>query len=58
MNSAEQQRFNSLYEQHLTNLKRQGKRLAIIDAYSRVACRISQFFTRRPNALTTVWEGA
>ncbi|OBT13446.1 hypothetical protein A9264_07210 [Vibrio sp. UCD-FRSSP16_10] len=35
MNSAEQQHFNPLYEQHLSNLKLQGKRPATVDAYSR-----------------------
>jgi len=34
MNSFEQQRFDSLYQQHLTNLTLQGKRPATIDAYS------------------------
>jgi integrase/recombinase XerD len=32
MNSFEQQRFNTLYQQHLINLRLQGKRPATIDA--------------------------
>ncbi len=53
MNSLEQQRFNILYEQHLTNLKLQGKRPATIDAYSRAVRRISTYFDRSPDGLTT-----
>jgi site-specific recombinase XerD len=53
MNFSEQQRFNVLYEQHLTNLKLQGKRPATIDAYSRAVRRITQYFDRTPDTLTT-----
>ncbi|CAM4448848.1 hypothetical protein [Shewanella livingstonensis] len=35
MNTSEQQRFDCLYQQHLTYLTLQGKRPAAIDAYSR-----------------------
>jgi integrase/recombinase XerD len=41
MNTSEQQRFDCLYQQHLTNLTLQGKRPATIDAYSRAVRRIS-----------------
>jgi hypothetical protein len=34
MGTFDQQRFDSLYEQHLTNLILQGKRPATIDTYS------------------------
>ncbi|MGP1831852.1 hypothetical protein ACTTBA_02110 [Shewanella frigidimarina] len=46
MNAHEQQRFDCLYEQHLTNLTLQGKRPATIDAYSRAVRRSVAF--RRP----------
>ena len=36
MTPSEQQRFDLLYQQHLTNLTLQGKRPATIDAYSRL----------------------
>ena len=39
MNSNEQQRYNALYEQYLTNLTLQGKRPATMDAYSRAVRR-------------------
>ena len=35
MNSTDLERFNLIYEQHLSNLKMQGERPATIDAYSR-----------------------
>jgi integrase/recombinase XerD len=44
MNTSEQQRFDFLYEQHLTNLTLQGKRPATIDAYSRAVRRIAAYF--------------
>ncbi|HDM8245504.1 TPA: site-specific integrase [Vibrio campbellii] len=53
MNHTELQRYNYLYEQHLTNLILQGKRPATIDAYSRAVRRISQFFDRCPDTLST-----
>jgi len=53
MTPTEQQRFNSLYEQHLTNLKLQGKRPATIDAYSRALRRVTKYFGRSPDTLTT-----
>ncbi|WP_241810962.1 tyrosine-type recombinase/integrase, partial [Vibrio splendidus] len=46
-------RYNTLYEQHLTNLKLQGKRPATIDAYSRAVRRITAHFDRAPDTLTT-----
>ena len=49
MNTSEQQRFDFLYEQHLTNLTLQGKRPATIDAYSRIAA----YFDCYPDNLTT-----
>lgn len=53
MKPNELQRYQSLYVQHLTNLKLQGKRPATIDAYSRAVRRISQHFDCCPDNLTT-----
>ncbi|MEZ9597020.1 tyrosine-type recombinase/integrase [Shewanella sp. 10N.261.52.F9] len=53
MNTSEQQRFDFLYEQHLTNLTLQGKRPATIDAYSRAVRRIAAFFDCCPDNLST-----
>ncbi len=53
MNSTDLERYNFLYEQHLTNLKLQGKRPATIDAYSRAVLRITAHFDRVPDTLTT-----
>ncbi len=53
MNTSEQQRFDSLYEQHLTNLTLQGKRPATIDAYSRAVRRVAAFFDCCPDNLSS-----
>ncbi|MFC5077820.1 Tyrosine recombinase XerD [Vibrio thalassae] len=52
MTPNELNRYHSLYEQHLTNLKLQGKRPATIDAYSRAVRRISRYFDCCPDSLT------
>jgi integrase/recombinase XerD len=52
MNTSEQQHFNFLYQQHLTNLALQGMRPATIDAYSLAVRRITTFFDRSPDTLT------
>lgn len=53
MDPIERKRYNLLYEQHLTNLTLQGKRPATIDAYSRAVRRITKFYDRCPDTLTT-----
>ncbi len=53
MNTSEQQRFDFLYEQHLTNLTLQGKRPATIDAYSRAVRRIAAYLDCCPDNLST-----
>uniref|UniRef100_UPI000ADB1572 phage integrase N-terminal SAM-like domain-containing protein n=1 Tax=Vibrio panuliri TaxID=1381081 RepID=UPI000ADB1572 len=53
MTPNELNRYHSLYEQHLTNLKLHGKRPATIDAYSRAVRRISPYFDCSPDSLTT-----
>ena len=52
MNIFEQQRFDSLYQQHLSALKRLGKSHSTIDLYSRPVRRITSFFDRCPDTLT------
>jgi integrase/recombinase XerD len=51
MNTIDQQHFDFLYQQHLINLKLQGKRPATIDAYSRAIRRITAYFDRTPDTL-------
>lgn len=51
MNKAQQKRFQSLYQEHLNALVRQGKSKATIDAYSRAVRRISSHFDRCPDRL-------
>lgn len=53
MNDLEQKHFNFLYLQHLTNLKLQGKRPVTIDAYARAVRRITLYFDRSPDTLST-----
>ena len=53
MNSSQAQHYNYLYEQHLMNLRLQGKRPATIDAYSRAVRRITDYFDKVPDTLTT-----
>jgi hypothetical protein len=56
MNNSQQQRFNILYEQHLINLRLQGKRPATIDTYSRVIRQISAYFDNTTDKLTLDWR--
>jgi integrase/recombinase XerD len=52
MNKAQQVRFNSLCEQHVNALHRQGKAESKIDVYARAVRRITKFFDRYPDRLT------
>jgi len=52
MNKAQQHKFNSLYQQHVNALLRQGKADSTIDAYSRAIRRITEFFDLCPDRLT------
>lgn len=54
MNTSQQQRYNFLYEQHLINLRLQGKRPSTIDGYSRAVRRIAAFFDKSPDNLCIV----
>jgi integrase/recombinase XerD len=53
MNTSQAQHYNYLYEQHLMNLRLQGKRPSTIDAYARAVRRITAFFDKTPDTLTT-----
>jgi len=53
MDHSEQLRFETLYQQHLTALKLQGKRPKTIDAYARAVRRVAAHFDRSPDALST-----
>jgi site-specific recombinase XerD len=52
LNKVQQKKFDSLYQQHLNALLRQGKAKATIDAYSRALRRIASFFDLCPDELT------
>ena len=52
MNTSQQKRYNYLYEQHLINLRLQGKRPSTIDGYARAVRRITAFFDKSPDDLT------
>lgn len=52
MNSSQQKRFNTLYQDHVKALKLQGKAKATIDAYSRAVRRITEYFDRCPDRLS------
>jgi integrase len=53
MNKAQQQHYQSLYQQHLKALRRQGKSKSTIDIYSRAVRRVTEFFDRSPDRLST-----
>ncbi len=52
MNKTQQQRYGSLYEQHVNALKRQGKSKSTIDVYARAVRRVTAYFDRCPDKLT------
>ena len=52
MNKAQQRRFQSLYQQHLNALQRQGKSKSTIDIYARAVRRITDRFNKCPDKLT------
>lgn len=51
MNKKQQTKFDSLYQQHVNALHRQGKAATTIDVYSRAVRRLSKFFDRCPDRL-------
>lgn len=52
MNKAQQTRFNSLYQRHVSALQRQGKAATTIDVYCRAVRRITEYFDQCPDRLT------
>jgi len=52
MNKAQQTHFDSLYQQHVNALTRQGKSKSTIEAYSRAVRRIATFFDCCPDQLS------
>ncbi len=52
MNKAQQARYNSLYQQHVNALKRQGKSKTTVDSYARALRRVTEYFDRCPDRLT------
>jgi integrase/recombinase XerD len=52
MNKAQQKRYQSLYQQHVSALQRQGKAATTIDVYSRAVRRITEYFDQCPDRLT------
>ena len=52
MNKAQQKRYNSLYNKHVSALKRQGKAESTIDVYSRAIRRITEFYDCPPDILS------
>ena len=52
MNKAQQTKFNSLYQQHISALTRQGKAKNTIGGYGRAVRRIAAFFDQCPDKLT------
>lgn len=52
MNKAQQKKFDSLYQQHVNALHRQGKAATTIDVYSRALRRITEYFDLCPDRLT------
>jgi len=52
MDKAQQTQFNSLYQQHISELRRQGKAESTIDGYSRAVRRITEYFDLCPDQLT------
>lgn len=52
MTPSEKERFDALYQQHLTQLKLQGKRAKTISAYSLAVRRITEYVDRCPDTLT------
>ena len=52
MNKAQQHKFESLYQQHINALRRQGKAASTIDVYARAVRRITEFYDLCPDRLT------
>ena len=51
MNKAQQKKFNSLYQDYISALQRQGKAWDTIDSYARAVRRIAECFDICPDCL-------
>lgn len=52
MNAAQQKKSDSLYRQHVSALRRQGKAASTIDVYSRALRRVTEYWDTPPDSLT------
>jgi len=52
MNAAHQKKFDTLYRQHLSALRRQGKAASTIDVYARAVRRVTEYWNKCPDSLT------
>jgi site-specific recombinase XerD len=52
MNAAQQKKFDALYRQHVSALRRQGKADSTIDVYARAVRRITEYWNKCPDSLT------
>jgi site-specific recombinase XerD len=52
MNAAQQKKFDALYRQHLSALRRQGKAASTIDVYARAVRRVTEYWNKSPDTLT------
>jgi len=52
MNAAQQKKFDALYRQHLSALRRQGKAASTIDVYGRAVRRVTEYWNKCPDSLT------
>jgi len=52
MNTVEQKHFDSLYQEHINALIRQGKSKVRIESYARAVRRITTYFDKCPDQLS------
>lgn len=52
MNAAQQKKFDALYRQHVSALRRQGKAESTIDVYARAVRRLTEYWNKCPDSLT------
>ena len=52
MNTAQQKHFDSLYQEHINALTRQGKSKVTIESYARSVRRITTAFDKSPDQLS------
>ncbi len=54
MNPTQHKRYQTLYQQHVNALHRQGKVASTIDVYSRAVRRITEFFDLCPDQISSL----